>query len=155
MLHCIIHSSFVELLHFRLYSTVFSILQFLGNFLRSIPGEDGSSSPIHDTSVFSDAGLYLPNDWLSMIVVFEIQAHAVTRIVNILNFFAPNFGSPCCTQSSIIFSELMFRQENPVELSVQSVLGDLVHQKRILCESEESDSQYCSADYSLTSTLSH
>ena len=74
-----------------------------------------------------------------IIVVFEIQAHAVTRMMRILNFFASHFGSPCCTQSRIIFSELNFHQEQLVELFVQSVLGDLVHQNGILCESEEND----------------
>ena len=53
---------------FPLDSSVFSILQILGNFLRSIPGEDGSSSPIHYTSVFSHAGLDLfPNCMLSLL----------------------------------------------------------------------------------------
>ena len=81
----------------------------------------GSSSPIHYTSVFSDVELDLPIDWLPIIVVFEIQAHAVTRKLRILNFFVPNSGSPCCTQSSIIFTELNFHQEHPVELFVQGV----------------------------------
>ena len=147
------HSSFVELLHFLLCSSVFSTLQFLVNFLRSIPGEDGSSSPIHYASVFSDADVDLPDGWLPIFVVFEIQAHAMARIMRILNFFAPNFGCPCCTQWRKIFSELNFHQENPVELFVQGVLGDLVHQNGILCESEENDSWYCSVDFSLTSTL--
>ena len=71
----------------------------------------------------SHVELDLPIDWLSMIVVFAILAHVVARIVRILNFFVPNFGSPCCTRSSIIF-----------------VLGDLDHQNRILCESLEDDS---------------
>ena len=31
----------------------------------------------------------------------------------------------------------------------------LVHQNRILCGSEENDSQYCSVDFSVTSTLQH
>ena len=105
-----IHASIVELLHFRLCSRVFSILQFLGNFLRSIPGEDGSSSPIHYTSAVSDAGLDLPIDWISIIVVFEIQAHAVTRIMRLLNFFAQILGLHVGTQSSIIFSEVNFHQ---------------------------------------------
>ena len=106
------------------------------------------------TQVYSlTLGLICPIDWLSTNVVFEIQAHAVTRIMRILNFFAPKFGSPCCTQSRKNFSELNFHQENPVELFVQSVLGDLVHQNRILCESEENDSQYCSVDFSFTSSL--
>ena len=57
-------ATFVELLHFLLYSSVFSILQFLSNLLRSIPGEDGSSSPIHYTSVFFHSELDLPIEWL-------------------------------------------------------------------------------------------
>ena len=36
---------------FRLFKS--KILQFLGNFLRGIQGEDGSSFPIHYTIVFS------------------------------------------------------------------------------------------------------
>ena len=66
--------------------------------------------------------------WLSIIVVFEIQALAVTRIMRILNFFALNFGSPCRLQSSIIFSD----QEQSVEFFVPGLLGDLVPQNRIL-----------------------
>ena len=84
----------------------FSILQILGNFLRSIPGEDSSSSPIHYTNVFSHAELDLPFDWLPVIVVFEIQALVATQPVHILNFFARSSGSPGRTQSSIIFSKL-------------------------------------------------
>ena len=43
----------VELLHFLPYNSVFSILQFLGNFLHSTLDEDGpSSSPICYTNVF-------------------------------------------------------------------------------------------------------
>ena len=98
---------FVVLLRFLLGHSVSSILQFLGNFLRSIPGEDDSSSPIHFTSVFSHGELDLPIDWPPMIGVFEIQALAVTQLIHIMNFFAPNFGSPCCTQSRFIFCELM------------------------------------------------
>ena len=135
-----IHSTFVALLHFSLYSSAFSILQLLGNFLRGIPGEDGSSSPTLYTSVLSHAELDLPIDWLPTTVVFEIQAHAVTRIMCILKFFTPNFGSPCCTQSSIFFSEINFHQEKTVELFVQGVLGHHVHKNRILCESAENDS---------------
>ena len=92
-------------------SSVISILQFLGNFLRSIPGEDDSSSPIIHKNVFSVAEIDLSFEWLSITVVFEIQALVVTRIMRILNFFVPNFGSPCRTRSSIFFSELNFHQE--------------------------------------------
>ena len=84
------------------------------------------------SSVFSHAELDRPIDWLPVTVVFEIEAHAVTRMMRILSFFAPNFGSPCCTQSSIIFSELNFHQEQLVELFVPGLLGDLVHQKKFL-----------------------
>ena len=83
------------------------------------------SSPIRYTRVFSHAELDLPTEWLSIIVVFEIQALVVTQIMRILNFFALHSGSPWCSQSSIIFSELNFYQEKPVELFVQGVLGDL------------------------------
>ena len=37
--------------YFLLDSSVFSILQFLGNFLHSPRDEDGPSSPIHYTNV--------------------------------------------------------------------------------------------------------
>ena len=53
--------------HFLLWTSVLSILQFLGNFLRSIPGEDGSSFPTHYTSVCSHANLDLPIDCLPFI----------------------------------------------------------------------------------------
>ena len=79
-------------------------------------------------------------DWLPVIDVFEIQALVATRSMHILNFFASDFGSPSRTQSREIFSDLNFHQENFVELFVPGLLGGLVHQKRILCESEESDS---------------
>ena len=62
-------------------SSVFSILQFLGNFWHSILEFD----------------LFI--DWLSIIVVFESQAHAATQSMRVLNFFASNSGSPCCTQA--------------------------------------------------------
>ena len=104
MLHRIFVQFFVELLHFLLCSSVFFNLQFLGNFLRSIPGEDGSSSPIRYTSVFSHAELDLPIDWLPVVVVFEIQALVATQSMHILNFFALSSGSPGRTQSSVIFS---------------------------------------------------
>ena len=60
--------------------------------------------------------------------------------MHILNFFDPNFGSSCCTDPNIIFSELSFYQEQLVELFVPGLLRDFVHQNRILCESEENDS---------------
>ena len=104
-----------------------------------MPGEDDSSSPIHYTLVLSHAELDLPIDWLQAIVVFEIQAFVANQSMHILNFFASNSGSPSCTHSEIIFSELNFHQEQLVKLFVPSLLGDLVHQKRILCESEEND----------------
>ena len=113
---------------------------FLATFLRSIPGEDGSSSPIHYTSVFSHAELDLSIDWLPVILVIELQALVSAQSMHILNFFALSSGSPCHTQSSIIFSGLNFHQEQLVELFVPGLLGDLVHQNRILCESEENDS---------------
>ena len=52
--------------------------------------------------------------------------------MHILNFFAPNFGSPCLIQSSIISYQRNFHQKQLVELFVQGVLGDLVHQNKIL-----------------------
>ena len=99
-------------------SSVFSIFQFLGNFLRSTPGVDGSSSPIHYTSVFSHPELDLPIDWLPVIVVFEIQALVATQSTHILNFFALSSESTGRTQSKKIFSQLNFHQEQLVELFV-------------------------------------
>ena len=134
---------FVAFQYFLLDSSVFSNFQFLGNFLHSFLYEDGSSSPIHFTSVFSHAELDLPIDWLPVIVVFEIQALVASPSTHILNFFALSSGSPGRTQSNIIFSELNFHQEQLVELFVPGLLRDLVQQSRILCESEENDSSYC------------
>ena len=37
--------------------------------------------------MYSRVELELPIDWLPRIVIFEVQAHAVTRIMCILNFF--------------------------------------------------------------------
>ena len=94
-----------------------------------------------DTNVFSHVELDLPSvDWLSTVVVFEIQALVVTQTMRILNFFALNFGSPFRTQSSIIFSGLNFHKEWLVKLFVQDFLGDIINQNRILCESEENGS---------------
>ena len=92
-----IHSTFVELLHVLLYSSVFSILQLLGNFLRSIPGEDGSSSPIHCTHVFSHTEQDLPIDWLPVLVVFEVQALVATQSLQILNFDVMMTSTPAPT----------------------------------------------------------
>ena len=102
---------FVVLLRFPLGSSVSSLLQFLGNFLHSILDEDSSSSPIRYTGVFSHVELDLSIDWPLIIVVSEIQAHVVTQVMRILNFFVPNSGSPCCFQSSLFSSELNFHQE--------------------------------------------
>ena len=139
-----LHRIFIPLLSsysiFLLKNSVFSILHFLGNFLRSIPGEDGFSSPIHYTSVFSHAELDLPIDWLRTIVVFEIQALVATQSTHILNFFALNSESPGRTQSNFNFSELNFHQEQLVELFVPGLLGHFVHQNIFLCESEVNDS---------------
>ena len=45
-----------------------------------------------------------------MNVVLEIQAHAATQAMRMLNFFALISGSPCWTHSGIIFSELNVQQ---------------------------------------------
>ena len=105
-----------------------------------MPGEDGSSAPIHYTSVFSHAELDLPIDWLPVIVVFEIQALVATQLMHILIFFALSSEPPGRIESNIIFSELNYHQEELVQLFVPGLLGDFVHQKKILCESEENDS---------------
>ena len=115
--------------------------------MRSILGEDDSSCPIRCTNGFSRVERGVPNELPLIVVVSEIQAHVVTQIVHILNSFVLNSGSPCCTQSNIIFSELNFHHEKLVELFVQGVLGDLVHQNRILFESDDNDSLYCSCDF--------
>ena len=73
-------------------------------------------------NVFSLAELDLPIDWLPIVVVFEIQALVATQSMCILKFFVPNFGSPCRTQSSILFYELNLYHEQLVELFVPSVL---------------------------------
>ena len=101
---------FVDLLRFPLGSSVPSFFNFLGNFLRSILGADGFSSPFRYSSVFSHVGLDRPIDWPLIIVVSEIQAHVVTQLMRILKFSVPYSGSPGNTQSCIIFAELNFHQ---------------------------------------------
>ena len=81
---------FVELLHVFLCGSVFSILQFLGNFLRSFLHEKSSSIRIGHTNLFSPVEPDLPTDWLDATVIFEIQAHAVTQLMHVLNFSVPN-----------------------------------------------------------------
>ena len=88
---CGILHTFVVILRFHLARSVSSIVQFLGNFLRSIPGEDGSSSPIRYTNVFSHAELDLPIDWPPITAVFETSGLVVTQPMHILSFFAPKF----------------------------------------------------------------
>ena len=95
--------SFVVLLRSLLGRSVSSILQFLPN-LRSIPGEDGSSSPVHYTSVFSLAELGLPIDWPSILEVFEIQAPVVTRLMHILVFSLKIFDLHVGIESSIFLN---------------------------------------------------
>ena len=59
------------------------------------------------TSVREYTQLDLANEYLQIIAVFEIRALVGTRISRILNFFVPNFGSPCLTQSeNFLWSEL-------------------------------------------------
>ena len=77
MLHRIFFQLLLSYSIFFLKAASSQFLQFLGNLLRSIPGEDGSSSPIHYTNVFSHAELDLPIDWIPVIVDFEIQALAI------------------------------------------------------------------------------
>ena len=103
--------TFVVLLRFPLNSSVSSILQFLGNFMRSFPDEDDFSSPVRCTNVFSRVELGLPNDLPLIIVVSEIQALALTHVMHILNFFVLNSGAPCCTQSSLVLSEQNFHHQ--------------------------------------------
>ena len=79
---------FVVFQHFPRDSSVFFILQFLCNFLHSFLDEDGHSSPIRHTNVFSHVERALIG--LQKIVVFEIQALVATQSTHILNFFASN-----------------------------------------------------------------
>ena len=108
--HWILPTS-VFLLRFSPDNSVSSILEFLGNFLRNLPGEDDFSSPIRCTNVLSHVERGLPNDSPSLIVVSETQALFVTQVMHILNFFVRSSGSACCTQSNLIFSELNFHHE--------------------------------------------
>ena len=55
--------------------------------------------------------LICPMNVFQQLKVFKIQALVATRIMRILNFFVPNFESPCHTQPSIIFSEFNFHQQ--------------------------------------------
>ena len=83
--------------------------------------------------------LICSTDQLLVSLVSEIQALVATQLIHILNFFAPNYGSPYRTQSGIIFSELNFHQEQLVEPFVPGLLGDVVHENKILFECEEND----------------
>ena len=80
-------STFVELLHFLLCNSVFSTLQFLDNFLHSIPDEKGSSSSIRFACVFYLTELDLP----PTIVVSEIQTLIATKKKTYSEFFRSNF----------------------------------------------------------------
>ena len=124
MLHGILIRLLLSYFIFRLESSVFSILQRLGNFLRCIPGEDGSSSPIHYTSVFSDVELDLPIDWFPIIVVFEIQTLVATQSTHTLNFFA-------------LRSSLKFPLKSLLSSLSKMFLGDLIHKNRIFCDSSK------------------
>ena len=135
---------------FLLCSSVFSILQFLGNFLHSIPGEDGS---IHHTSVLSHAQLDLPIDWLPVNCRLWDPSSRRDSIDAYSEFHRSEISRSYSVEYN--FSGLNFYQEQLVGLFVSGLLGDLVHQNRILCESEENDSKHCSVDFSLTSTLQH
>ena len=94
-----IHSTVVELLHFLLSSSVFSILQFLGNFLRGIPGEA-----------------------LRLICPLIGLALVTTQSMHILNLFTLCSGSPRRTQNKKNFSEQNFHKKELVELFVPGLL---------------------------------
>ena len=117
-----------------LCSNVFSNLQFLGNFLRSIPGNDGSPSPTRYTNVFSHVELDLSIDSLPIIVVFEIQALVATQSMQILNFFTPNFGSSCSCQK--ISLSWFFTNDSLLSSSFQVFSEISFIRKGFLCESE-------------------
>ena len=103
-----VYQTFVELLRFLTESNVFSILQFLGNFSRSSLVADDSFAPTRHTHLFFLVEPDLPIDLLDATVIFGIQAHVVTQLMHILNFFVPNLWSPWHIQSNTIFSELNF-----------------------------------------------
>ena len=88
----IFQSSLFNSIFLLLECSYFSILQILGNFLRSVLGEDDSSSSIRYTKIFFHVELDLSIEYLPPNVVFENQAHAVTRTIRILNFFISKFG---------------------------------------------------------------
>ena len=82
---------------FPLDSSVFSILQFLGDFLHRFPDENGPSSPIRYTSVFSHVELDLPKDWLALVV---------TRVMRILLWSEFSANNSLSSSSLKMFSEI-------------------------------------------------
>ena len=128
MLRRKVFQSSLFFLYFLLIAASFQFFNFSATSCKALY-EDGPWTPICSTSVCSFVELDLPIGWLSRSVVFGTQAHAVTRIMRVLNFFVPNSGSPCCTESGIIFSDPNFHQEQLVELFVEDFLGDVIHQE--------------------------
>ena len=89
-----LHGIFKKLLSsYSIFFFIAASSQFFNflEFLRSIPGDDGSSSPIHYTNVLFHAELDLPIDWLPVIVVFEIQALLATQINAYSEFLRSKF----------------------------------------------------------------
>ena len=113
-------------------------------------------------NVLSLVELDMPIDWLSIIVVFEIQAIVVARIMSVLNFFASSSGSPWCTHSeNFLWTE--FSQKKSLLSSSFQVSSEISNSRvefsetlenRIFCDSSDSH-KYRSVNLSLTSTLYH
>ena len=63
-------------------------------------------------------------DWLVEVAIVEMQVLVVTRAGQILNL------SPCQFKIQLIFSELRFLLERPIQLAIQRILGDFAFQPR-------------------------
>ena len=77
------------------------------------------------------------SDWLPANVVFEVQAHAVTQSMRILNFIASNSGAYDVLIQSKFSLKWQFTKKKLVELFVEDVLGFLIHLNGIFWDSSE------------------
>ena len=140
---------------FFLKAASFSILQFLGNFSHSFLDKKWSfiSYSLHkrilSRRAWSAYGLASHNChlWGSSSRCDSNNAYS--------EFLRSKFwiSTLYSVRSHLLWSG--FSPRRACWALVQGVLGELVRQNRILCESEENDSQDCSVDFSLTSTLQH
>ena len=126
---------FVVFSSFLSDSSLFSILQFLGNFLHSILCEDGPSFPICYTNVFSHVELDLP-----------IDSSRCDSVNAYSDFFVPNSDA---YDSLLSCSLKMFSEISSIRMEFSDTLKN-----RIFCDSSDSH-KYRSVNLSLTSTMQH